>query len=67
VMAAVRSLARQRRQTMGEVLSSLARRALAPQRRASVRNGVPLFESSPGRSPVTMELVNALRDGDDEP
>lgn len=62
VLAAVRSLANQRRQTMGEVLSSLARQALTPGRRVRVRNGVPLFEPKPGSGPVTMEMVNELRD-----
>jgi hypothetical protein len=67
VLAAVRSLASQRGQTMGRVISDLARSALAPQSAGRVRNGVPLFRPRPGRGPATMELVNALRDGEQEP
>ena len=67
VVAVVRSLAHQRGQTMGRVISDLARQALAPRATPRMRNGVPLFRPVPGRSPATMELVNALRDGEQEP
>jgi len=62
VMGAVRSLAKQRGKTMGQVLSGLARKALAPAEPVQMRNGVPVFEAVPGQSPATMELVNTLRD-----
>ena len=65
VLQTVKELARARRATAGEVLSELARRALARPRAARVRNGVPLFRSRPTRSPrPTMKLVNDLRDGE---
>ncbi len=67
VMGAVRSLAKQRGKTMGQVLSGLARKALAPGEPVQMRNGVPVFETVPGQSPATMELVNALRDEDETP
>ncbi|MBM3499600.1 MAG: CopG family transcriptional regulator [Armatimonadetes bacterium] len=66
VIAAVRSLARQRGRTMGQVVSDLVRQALAPRPAQEVRNGVPLFAPPPGRGPATMELVNALRDGEQD-
>jgi len=65
VLAAVRSLAAQRRQTLGKTISELARRALEPAGRSKRRNGVPLFQVKSGSPPVTMDLVNALRDGEE--
>jgi hypothetical protein len=63
VLQAVRELAENRRRTMGEVVSDLARQALAPSERRSVRNGVPLLARRRGGRPKpTMELVNRLRD-----
>lgn len=63
VLAAAKSLAERERKTLGEVISALARQAL--RREASVagnRNGVPLLQVRPDAAPVTMELVNQLRD-----
>jgi hypothetical protein len=68
VLAAVRVLARQRRQPIGSVISALARQALASpsQQPASPaqtqRNGLPLLPLQPGGAPVDLELVNQLRD-----
>ena len=64
VLQAARELAENRRKTMGQVLSDLARQALAPSGgRRAVRNGVPLIARRRGGSPKpTMELVNRLRD-----
>lgn len=64
VLAAARHLAERERKSVGEVISTLARRGLQrPQRGArQVRNGVPLLPRRPGASPVTLELVNQLRD-----
>jgi len=63
VLQAARELARNRRKTMGQILSDLARQALAPSGRRAVRNGVPLLprRARGGRKP-TMDLVNRLRD-----
>ena len=63
VLAAARGLAEIQKKSIGEVISSLARQALhrdAPP--APTRNGVPLLQPQPGAMPVTMELVNRLRD-----
>jgi hypothetical protein len=63
VLAAAKALANAQHKTTGEVISALARQALqpsAPTRR--YRNGVPLLEVKPNATPVTLELVNQLRD-----
>jgi hypothetical protein len=63
VLQAARELAENRRKTTGQVLSDLARQALAPSGRRAVRNGVPLLTRCPRGSPKpTMKLVNRLRD-----
>jgi hypothetical protein len=63
VLHAAKSLAEREQKTLGEVISALARQAL--RRKAptgGVRNGVPLLRSKAKATPVTMELVNQLRD-----
>ena len=63
VLAAARSLAERERKTVGEVISALARRGLRPDSpRLASRNGVPLLPTRPNAAPVTMALVNRLRD-----
>lgn len=63
VLAAARALAAQRQQTLGEIISELARQALAPTQPApKFRNGIPLLPVQPGARPVTLEHVNQLRD-----
>ena len=71
VLAAARVLARQRRVSIGEVISELARRGLVtPPPSASrsgadslrQRNGVPLLPWMPDGAPVDLELVSRLRD-----
>jgi hypothetical protein len=66
VLEAARSLARGRQSTVGEVISELARVALAtPSRELTMRNGIPLLPGRKGAPLVTMELVNRLRDDED--
>ena len=64
VLAAARNLAERERKTIGEVVSALARSGLGVSTRSArgMRNGVPLIETRKGAAPVTMELVNRLRD-----
>lgn len=65
VLEAARGLAALERRSVGEVVSDLARRGLQrelPRGAAACRNGVPLLQSSAAPRPVTMELVNRLRD-----
>jgi len=60
VLTAAEALGRQQRQSLGKVISDLARRSLpAPMS----RNGILLLPVAPGALPVTMEIVNALQDG----
>ena len=64
VLAAAKHLAEREQRTVGEVISSLARQALARTGRGTrtERNGIPLLPSKKSASPVTLELVNQLRD-----
>lgn len=64
VLMAARALADQRNRTIGEVLSDLARQALSPPEITDERDGVPLLPRKAGGKPVTLEMVNALRDED---
>ena len=65
VLLAAKSMAQRENMSLGEVLSKLARQA---QRRESIpnaaaqRNGVPLLPVHARSTPVTLELVNQLRD-----
>ena len=64
VLAVAKSLASRQGKTVGEVVSSLARQGLARGRAKgqSVRNGLPLLAVRQPGKPVTLELVNQLRD-----
>jgi hypothetical protein len=63
VLQAAKEIAANRGTTAGRVLSDLARQALEPTGSVEIRNGVPLLPRLPkGSPPLTMELVNRLRD-----
>lgn len=64
VLAAAKGLAARQNKTVGEVVSALARQALRPTqtKRKRERNGIPLLAQTAGAPPVTLELVNQLRD-----
>ncbi len=64
IIAAAKHLAEREQKTVGEVISTLARQGLARATRGTKteRNGVPLLSNRRGATPVTMELVNQLRD-----
>ncbi len=63
VLAAARDMASRQRKSMGEVISGLARQALRPATPApTIRNGITLLPNREGAPPVTLELVNRLRD-----
>ena len=63
VLSAAKEMAVIENKTVGEVISSLARRALSPaESRAKTRNGVPLLKVSKGTPRVTSELVQRLRE-----
>jgi hypothetical protein len=64
VLQAAKELAAVRGQTMGEVLTALARKGLeSPRPPARTRNGVPLLPRRGAGAPrPTMKVVNQLRD-----
>lgn len=64
VLQAAKELAEMQGRTTGQMLSELARKGLAsPEPSVRVRNGVPLLpKRRPGSPPLTMALVNELRD-----
>lgn len=63
VLLAAKSLANRQHASVGEVISALARQALRRTPMAgNTRNGVPLLPTPADAAPVTMELVNQLRD-----
>ena len=62
VLTAAKAIARQRNQTVGKVVSELARNAMRPPAASRERNGVPLLPVRKPRVIVTTEIVNALRD-----
>ena len=65
VLLAARDIAEAHSRTLGGVISDLARQALAPQSQPPIyRNGILLLPHREGAAPVTLELVNQLRDDD---
>ncbi|PCE25294.1 CopG family transcriptional regulator [Paraburkholderia acidicola] len=65
VLAVVRSRAEREHSSIGRVLSELARAALQPPSglaSPAVRNGLPVLQAAAGNRPVTLDLVNQLRD-----
>ena len=66
VLAAARSLAAQRRESIGRVVSDLARQTLTQRHKVTTRSGVPLLPVKDDSPPITMETVNEFRDGDQE-
>jgi hypothetical protein len=63
VLSAAKELAEIEKKTVGEVISSLARRALSPAgTKAKTRNGVPLLKVRQGARRVSSELVHRLRE-----
>ena len=62
ILLATKEIARRKKQTMGKVLSELAREALTYQDVLATRNHVPLFPKQAQAQVVTLELVNRLRD-----
>ena len=65
VLAAVRDIATVENRSMGKVMSDLAREALEKRvtlSGLSKRNGVPLLPRRPGAPPVTLELIDRIRE-----
>jgi hypothetical protein len=64
ILAAAKHLATREQKSIGEVISALARLGLTRNSRSqpTKRNGIPLLPTSKAATPVTLELVNQLRD-----
>jgi hypothetical protein len=63
VLSAAKEMALMEKKSVGEVISSLARRALSPPETSTkTRNGVPLLKLRKGAPRVTSELVHRLRE-----
>jgi len=64
VLAAAKHLAARDNKSVGEVISTLARQGLSRSSRSprAERNGIPLLPRRGNPAPVTLELVNLLRD-----
>jgi hypothetical protein len=63
VMLAAKELARSRKSSVGRVVSDLAREALTKKVAvARSKSGWPVLPVRPDAKPVTLELVNRLRD-----
>ena len=67
ILQAVKEIAEVRGSTAGKVISELARKGLAPpKQKVTVKNGVPLLpRRGPNDRPLTMEMVNELRDSEE--
>lgn len=64
LLAAAKHLAEREHKSVGEVISALARQGLTRATRGArtERNGVPLLPNRKSAVPVTLEMVNRLRD-----
>jgi hypothetical protein len=62
VLLAAKEIARQQGNTLGRVLSDLARQALTQSKPVSAKHGLPQFPVQPDAGVVTLDLVNRLRD-----
>lgn len=62
VLEAARSLARAEGKSLGEVLSRLARRGLAPRPQIEERGGFPVFSVPADAGPITPEMVDAANE-----
>ena len=62
-LAAAKGLASSQHESVGEVISALAKQALRPNlRKGKARSGVPVLPVRAAAAAVTTELVNQLRD-----
>lgn len=62
VLQAAKEIAAARGVSAGQVVSELLRKALAPTTSPAVRNGVPLMGRKAGAPPLTLAVVNRLRE-----
>lgn len=67
IALAAKAIAEREHRTIGQVVSDLARKGLArSHQRPKMRNGIPLLvrDSAP-EEPITLQLVNLLRDDEE--
>ena len=62
ILSAAKAIARQRKQTIGQVVSELARNSLRPATTPVERNGILLLPVHRPHAVVTDDIVNSLRD-----
>jgi hypothetical protein len=62
VLEAARSLAEAEGKSLGQVISKLARRGLAPSRQQDLEAGFPVFSVSAEAKPLTLEMVQRALD-----
>ena len=62
VLSAAKAIARQRNQTIGQVISELSRNSLHPPTAPVERNGIPLLPVRRPDAVVTDDIVNSLHD-----
>jgi hypothetical protein len=66
ILRAAKDLAEERSQSLGRVLSELARKGLQPSTQPlDARNGVPLLPRKSGARPVTSQMVKDLLESED--
>lgn len=66
ILRTAKGIARENEQTLGRVLSDLARKGLKPPiPEYTIRNGVALLPHRPGAEPLTTERVKELLELDD--
>lgn len=63
VLSAAKRLAAARSQSVGKAISDLARKGLAVQAPAAARGAFPVFKTSAGAAPLTLEDIQ--RDSDE--
>lgn len=59
VLRAIRSLARERRESLGDVISTLVREALRPPDNVMYEDDFPVFQVREDASPITPEMVES--------
>lgn len=57
VLEAARSLSEAEGKSLGEMISELARRGLAPRPQIATEEGFPVFSVSSGAKPITLDIV----------
>jgi hypothetical protein len=62
VLEAAKAMAEEQHKTVDEIISELARRSIEENRPRETRNNIPLLPQHAQGKPVTMQIVNSLRD-----